>query len=103
MLTRQQLLFSLAPLLLAASASAGPIVYVTGGNQQFGAIDITTGAYQSIGPGPNAPVGYFGLATGPSGSLYTFLYNGDVDWINPATGVATDIGASGLGDCTTPG
>jgi hypothetical protein len=103
MLTRQRLLFLLAPLLLAAFASAGPIVYVTSGSQQFGTIDVTTGAFQSLGPAPSAPLGYFGLAAGPNGSLETFLYNGDVVSINPATGVGSDIGPSGLGDCTTPG
>jgi hypothetical protein len=78
-------------------------VYVIGGSQEFGAIDVTTGVFQSLGPAPSAALGYFGLAAGPNGSLYTFLYNGDVVSINPATGVASDIGPSGLGDCTTPG
>src|SRR5580698_5064915 len=105
MLTLQRLLFSLAPVLLAAPASAGPIVYFINGSQQTGTIDLTTGAFQPLGPSPNvnAPLGYFGLAAGPNGSLETFLYNGDVASINPATGVATDIGPSGLGDCTTFG
>jgi hypothetical protein len=103
MLTRQRLLFLLAPVLLAASASAGPIVYVVNGSQQLGTIDLTTGVFQSLGPAPSAPVGYFGLAPAPNGSLVTFLYNGDMASINPATGVATDIGPSGLGDCTIPG
>ena len=105
MLTLRKLIFSLAPVLFTASASAGPIVYVINGSQQFGTIDLTTGAFQPLGPGPNvnAPLGYFGLAAGSNGSLVTFLYNGDVDLINPATGVATDIGPSGLGDCTIPG
>jgi hypothetical protein len=105
MLTRQRLLCSLAPVLFAVSASAGPIVYVVNGSQQLGTIDLTNGAFQSLGPGPNvnAPLGYFGLAVGPNRSLYTFLYNGDVAAINPATGVAIDIGPSGLGDCSIPG
>ncbi len=105
MLTLNRLIFSLAPVLLAASASAGSIVYVINGSQQLGTIDLATGAFQSVGPDPNviAPLGYFGLAAGPSGSLETFLYNGDVVSIDPATGVAADIGPSGLGDCTTPG
>jgi hypothetical protein len=104
MLTRRMLIFALAPVLIAASASAGPIVYVING-QQLGTIDLTTGAFQSIGPDPNvaAPLGYFGLAAGPNGSLVTLLYNGDVDSINAATGITTGIGPSGLGDCTTFG
>lgn len=102
MLTRRMLIFSLAPVLLGASASAGPIVYVINGSQQLGTIDLTTGTFQSIGPGPNQnALGYFGLAAGPNGTLETFLYNGDVDSINPATGIATDIGSSGLVKCTT--
>jgi hypothetical protein len=105
MLTLQKLILSLAPVLLAASASAGTIVYAINGAQQLGTIDLSTGVFQPVGPGANtsAPLGYFGLASGPNGSLYTFFYNGDVASINPATGAATDIGSSGLGDCTIPG
>jgi hypothetical protein len=72
MFTQRMLIFSLAPVVLAVSASAGPIVYVTNG-QQLGTIDLTTGAFQSIGPDPNVvpPLGYFGLTAGPNGSLIT--------------------------------
>src|SRR5208337_1105452 len=60
----------------------------------FGTLDLTTGAFQQIGPGE--PDGYFGLAPGANGSLVSFTYASNLDGINPATGVPTDIGATGL-------
>jgi hypothetical protein len=85
-------------------ASAGPITYVIGNNDaegthHFGTIDLTTGAFQQIGP--NAPVGTEGLAWGPNGSLLTLAYNSDLYSINPATGTYTLVGPTGLDDCTT--
>jgi len=103
MLTRQKLAVAIALLTPLVSASAGPLVYVVNGSQQFGTVDLVTGAFQQIGPSaPAIPPGYFGLAPGPNGSLLTFSHNGDVNSINPATGLVTIVGPSGLGDCTTP-
>lgn len=79
-------------------------VYVIGasitGNGVFGTIDLTTGAYNPIGP--TEPDGYFGMAAGPNGALYSLNYAGQLDQINPVTGVFTNIGATGLQPCIVP-
>src|SRR6478672_9513747 len=95
----------LAPvtILFTAAAAADPSIYVINGSQQFGTIDVATGTFQQIGSTPSPASGYFGLAGSANGSLLTFLYNGDVEAINPATGGATFVGRSGLGDCTMVG
>ena len=98
MIARQKLLFSLALLLFATSASAGSIVYVVTGNQQFGTLDLATGAFSQIGP--DTPEGEDGLVPGPNGSLLTLTYSGNLDSINPATGITSLIGATGLADCS---
>ena len=99
-------LTALASLLLclAQCAVADQLAYVVYGSQQFGTIDLNTGTL-TYGPTPptGGTLGYFGLAPGLNGSLLTFLYNGDVDSINPATGIASLLGPSGLGDCSIPG
>jgi hypothetical protein len=89
---------------LALSANATPLAYVIGNNDiegthHFGTVDLTTGAFQQIGP--NTPVGSEGLAVGPNGSLFTIAYNSDLYSINPATGAFALVGPTGLGDCTT--
>ncbi|MDQ2898915.1 MAG: PEP-CTERM sorting domain-containing protein [Acidobacteriota bacterium] len=104
MLTRQKLTVSLVLVALAlftVPAIAGPIVYVVTGSQQFGTVDVGTGAFRQIGPNtPEAEVG--GLLPGPNGSLLTLAGSGNLDSINPATGVTTVVGPTGLGDCSTP-
>ncbi len=74
------------------------MVYVVTGNQQFGTIDLATGAFHQIGP--NTPEALNGLVPGPNGSLFTLTFSGNLDSINPATGLTTVIGATGLADCT---
>ena len=100
MLTRQKLLPSLALVLFAIPASAGSLVYVVNGPPsglgQFGTIDLATGAFKQIGPNK---VGSESLVPGPNGSLFTFDFSGNLDSINPATGVTTRIGPTGLADC----
>jgi hypothetical protein len=98
MLTRQKLIVLLTLVLFAAPASAGILVYVVNG-QQFGTVDLGTGAFNPIGPG--TPQGADGLVPGPNGSLFTLTFSGDLDSINPATGVLSRIGATGLADCST--
>lgn len=102
MLIRQKLILSLA--LLTIPATAGPLAYIVSGGLtgagQFGTVDLSTGAFQQIGP--LEPDGYFGLAPGPNGSLLSLTYAGNLDSINPATGVPTRIGATGLGACVIP-
>ena len=98
MIVRQTLLSSLALLMFTTSASAGSLVYVVTGNQQFGTVDLTTGAFSQIGP--DTPEGEDGLVPGPNGSLLTLTYSGNLDSINPATGLTSLIGATGLADCS---
>ena len=100
MLTRQKLMLTLALVVPGLPAIAGPVVYVVTGAQQFGTINLTTGTFARIGP--NTPEGSVGLVPGPNGSLLTLTYSGNLDSINPATGVTTVVGATGLGNCTTP-
>jgi PEP-CTERM motif-containing protein len=101
MLIKRKLMLSLAFVLFTTAASAGTLVYVVRagitGNGIFGTVDLTTGAFQQIGPAE--PDGYFGLAPGPNGSLVSFTYASNLDGINPATGVPTRIGATGLPGC----
>jgi hypothetical protein len=89
---------SLTLVLLPIPASAGA-VYVVNNMQQFGTVNLTSGAFTPIGPG--TPEGESGLVPGPNGSLLTLTFSGNLDSINPATGLTTVIGATGLGNCTT--
>jgi hypothetical protein len=104
MLTRSLLISSLSVVLFHVPLNAGPIVYVVSagltGNGQMGTVDLLSGAYQQIGP--VEPDGYFGLATGANGSLLAGTYAGNLDSIDPATGVPTRVGPTGLGACVVP-
>jgi hypothetical protein len=75
-------------------------VYVVNGNNQFGTVDLGTGAFQQIGP--NTPEGEAGLVQASNGSLLTLTYSGNLDSINPTTGITTVIGPTSLGDCSSP-
>jgi hypothetical protein len=86
-------------LLLSACQGRASIVYVVNNAPQFGTVDLTTGAFQPIGPG--APEGESGLVPGSNGALLTLTFSGNLDSIDPVTGLATVIGATGLGNCTT--
>ncbi|MBV9296668.1 MAG: hypothetical protein JO145_13945 [Acidobacteriaceae bacterium] len=88
----------------AANVKADSSAYVVSagitGDGIFGTVDLNTGAFQQIGP--VEPDGYFGLAQGPNGSLAALTYAGNLVSINAATGVPTQIGATGLGACVVP-
>ena len=104
MLTRQKLTISLAFLLINAFSCLGDSVYVLGadlttGGGLFGTVDLGTGGFHQIGPEIE---GSTGLAPGPNGSLLTLTFSGNLNSINPANGVTTTVGPTGLGDCTTP-
>jgi len=89
--------------LFAALASAQRMYVVSAGltgSGVFGTVDLTTGAFQQIGP--VEPDGYFGLAHESRGTLVSLTYAGDLVSINPQTGVPTQIGPTGLGACVTP-
>ncbi|HEY0778045.1 MAG TPA: PEP-CTERM sorting domain-containing protein, partial [Gemmatirosa sp.] len=81
-------------------ASVGPFAYVVNLAQQFGTVDLGTGAFQPIGPG--TPEGDIGLVPGPNGSLLALTFSGRLATINPATGETVRRVATGLTDCTTP-
>jgi hypothetical protein len=86
--------------LMSAAAYADSLVYIVNGSQQFGTINLATGAFQQIGPAqPEA--GSFGLATAPNGSLVTFAYSSNLYSINPSTGTPTLVGPTGLDNCAT--
>jgi hypothetical protein len=95
MLTRQKLIVLLAPFLFTVSARADSFAYVVTDSNQFGTLNLVTGAFQQIGA--DTPGQQFELVPGPNGSLLSLTANGNLESINPATGVATVIGATGLG------
>jgi hypothetical protein len=100
---------------LAGSANAGDSVYVVNffpptGVGEFGIVDLSTGAFQQIGT-TTEPDGYDGLAwvwdvgvpRSPGGrSLVSLTEAGNLDAINPATGVPRLIGPTGLTSCVIP-
>jgi hypothetical protein len=94
------LMTSLVFALVTAAANADSFVYIVNGSQQFGTVNLATGAFQQIGPAQPEP-GSFGLAATPNGSLVTFAYSGNLYSINPATGAPALVGPTGLADCTT--
>lgn len=102
--TFTSLLFGAGALsLFAGYAVASPVYIVSAGitgNGIFGTVETTNGAFQQIGPGE--PDGYFGLAPGLNGKLVSLTYTGNLDSINPSTGVPTLIGPTGLVGCLDP-
>ncbi len=97
MFAQRDLFLSLSLALFAASASADTLVYAVSTNfnnftGQFGTVDLTTGAFNQIGPAvAGGLVG--GLVPGPNGSLLTVSGAGTLDSINPATGAVSVVGA----------
>lgn len=83
----------------ATLALAGPLVYVSN-TAQFGTVDLSSGAFRQIGP--DFPDPSQGLGPASNGSLLTMGFDAYLNSINPATGVMTRIGLSGLSDCSTP-
>ncbi len=74
-------------------------VYVSDGFR-LGTVDLSTGAFQQIGP--DFPDVSQGLGYAPNGSLLTMGFSANLNSINPVTGVMTTVGPSGLSDCSTP-
>jgi hypothetical protein len=83
------------------SPSKRLLVYVITVNFEFGAIDLGSGAFLPIGPGLPANVGD-GLIPGPRTSLLSLGFDGSLIAIDPATGMTSVVGPTGLGDCSTP-
>jgi hypothetical protein len=99
MVTRLTSIVWLALVLFVASVSAAPFVYVVTSSQQFGTVDLATGAFHAIGnPTPDA---MSNLVWGTDGALYSLTISGSdvgsLAKINPRTGEVTDIGSTGLG------
>ena len=91
---QRKLIISLT--LFAASASADTLVYAVNANYnnftgQFGTLDVTTGAFNQIGPAVAGPL--YGLVPGPNGKLLSVSAAGNLDSVNPATGAISGIGA----------
>lgn len=93
-LAQVTLVLVLAVVLLVASAGAQQ-VYVVTSNQQFGTVNLSSGAFHQIGA--TTPEGQANLVWGPQGVLYSLTYSGNLETINPATGATTVIGPTGLG------
>jgi PEP-CTERM motif len=99
MISRKHLILWLVLGACAASASAGPIVYVITGSQQIGTMDLATGSFSPIGPIPPT-IQY--LVTSPNGSLLTMSFDGNLDSVNPNSGAISVIGPTGFADCSSP-
>ena len=91
---QRKLIISLT--LFAASAGADTLVYAVNANYnnftgQFATLDLTTGAFNQIGPAVAGPL--YGLVPGPTGKLLSVSAAGTLDSVNPATGAISGIGA----------
>ncbi len=95
MLKKQKLIVSFAVVLFTASASADSLAYIVTDSDQFGTLNLSTGAFHQIGA--DTPGQQFDLVPGPKGSLFSLTATGNLESINTATGVTTVIGATGLG------
>jgi hypothetical protein len=105
MVTRQKLLMASLARLSSAALVKAESVYAIAFNlatndQQFGSVDLATGAFQQIRSGAGQE--YRGLVSASNGSLLTLGFDGNLTSINPATGLSTVIGPTGLSDCSTP-
>jgi len=95
MFNQQKLIVSLALVLFTASVRADALAYIVTDSDQFGTLNLSTGAFHQIGA--DTPVQQFDLVPGPNGSLFSLTATGNLESINTATGVTTVIGATGFG------
>jgi len=89
-----------------AESNRNPLVYVLTNNPQtgaagFGAIHLGSGAFVQIGGTLPGDLGH-ALAPTQRGSLLSMAFSGKLYSIDPRTGAASVVGATGLSDCTTP-
>ncbi len=79
------------------------MAYVINANipAEFGAIDLRSGGFLQIGPDLPSDVGD-GLVQGPGRSLLSLGFDGNLIAIDPLTGQTSVVGATGLGDCSSP-
>ncbi|MEO8050955.1 MAG: hypothetical protein ABI833_11115 [Acidobacteriota bacterium] len=85
----------------SAPGAASPMVYAITIGFEFGAVDLRSGAFLPIGAGLPPDVGD-GLVPGPGKSLLSLGFTGNLYSIDPFTGQTSLVGATGLGDCSTP-
>ena len=88
------------------SASQDPLVYALTNNPVtgaagFGAVHVGSGAFVPIGSTLPSDLGH-ALAPASGGRLLSMAYSGNLYSIDPRTGAASVVGATGLGDCSTP-
>lgn len=95
MLAKPLMIASLALVVFTAFASADSFVYVVTDSQQFGTVDLNTGAFKQIGA--NTRQGQANLVPEANGLLLSLTFSGNLESINPATGAVSVIGATGLG------
>jgi outer membrane protein assembly factor BamB len=67
----------------------------------FGALPLDGGAFVQIGSTLPSDLGH-ALAPAQDGFLLSMAYSGRLYAIDPRTGTTSVVGATGLGDCTTP-
>ena len=68
---------------------------------EFGVLDLSSGAFLPIGPSLPQDVGD-GLVQGPGTSFLSLGFDGKLIAIDRFTGRTSVVGATGLGDCSTP-
>jgi PEP-CTERM motif len=86
--------------LLCAGTCSAASVYAVSQGPFFGTLDLSTGDFHQIGPDLAEPGS--GLVPASNGALLSLGFSGNLNSINPATGVTTVVGATGLGDCNGP-
>ena len=77
----------------AAPPSSRLFVYVVTANNQFGVVNLATGAFHQISVTPEGQANLVWW----NGSLLSLTFSGELEKINPATGETSDIGPTGLG------
>jgi outer membrane protein assembly factor BamB len=82
-------------------ATPNLMAYVINIAFEFGAVDLRSGAFLPIGSAVPSDVGD-GLVQGPGTSLLSLGFDGKLVAIDPFTGLTSVVGATGLGDCSTP-
>lgn len=85
---------------LCVGTCSAESVYAVSEAPYFGTLDLASGVFRQIGP--NLPEESSGLVRGPDGSFLSLGFSGNLNSINPATGITTVIGPTGLGDCNGP-
>ena len=91
-----------SPTSAPAVTTPNSMVYVVSNGGQFGVEDLSSGGFVPIGPGLPPKDASVSLVRAPRGSLLTLAFTGDLIGIDPVTGVASLVGKTGLGDCSTP-